>query len=78
MSETAAEKSPERKTRQRTVAVPDELWDDVLRIAKARGERDVIGWGLPVVIRRELARYRERHRHLLAEGGEAAEVTERR
>lgn len=58
-------KTPARKTRQRAVGVPDELWDNALTIARILDERDTIGDGLPVVVRRSLARYVARHRALL-------------
>ena len=54
-----------RRTPQHTAAVPDSLWEDALKIARLRGERDALGHGLSVVVRRNLRRYVERHRHLL-------------
>lgn len=60
-------KTPARKAPQRPVGVPDPLWQDCITIARLLGEKDDIGSGLPVVVRRSLARYRSRHRHLLVE-----------
>lgn len=48
-----------RKTPQRTVAIDDELWNDVMAIAKLRREK------VSDVIRRALVDYRETHRALL-------------
>ena len=59
-----------RKTRQRAAAVPDDVWDPAIRIAAIRGERDAIGDGLSVVIRRSLRAYVARNRHLLEDASE--------
>lgn len=60
-------KTPARKAPQHAVGVPDPIWQDCITIARLLGEKDDIGSGVPVVVRRSLARYRARHRHLLAE-----------
>lgn len=61
----ADSETPTRKAPQRPIGVPEELWKDCMAIAKALAEKDDIGRGVPVVVRRSLARYRSRHRHLL-------------
>lgn len=50
-----------RKTPQHTVGVDDELWNEVMAIAKKRRER------VSDLIRRSLVAYRDEHRELLAD-----------
>lgn len=48
-----------RKTPQHTVAIDDELWQTARSIAKVRRET------LSEVLRQSLARYVQRHKHLV-------------
>lgn len=50
-------KATPRRHKQRPIAVPDPTWEKALRIARNRNERDNIGDGVPVVVRRALAEY---------------------
>lgn len=50
-----------RKTKQHTVGVDDELWDDCMAIAKVKRER------VSAILRGALVRYREDNRALLDE-----------
>ena len=52
-------------TPQMTVRVDRELREKAVAIAKIRKERDDLGFGASVVVRKALARYVARYEHLL-------------
>lgn len=55
------------KTPQMTTRVDAQLRADCVRIAHIRKERDALGFGLSVVVRKALVDYRRKHAALLDE-----------
>lgn len=53
------------KTPQMTTRVDAQLRADCVAIARKRRERDALGFGLSVVVRKALADYRRKHADLL-------------
>jgi len=49
------------------VRVDEDIRRKAIAIAKIRRERDSLGFGASVVVRRALARYVKQHEHLLSE-----------
>lgn len=58
------------KTPQMNVRVDEATRRKAVAIAKIRKERDQLGFGASVVVRRALARYVAQHKHLLERGGD--------
>lgn len=59
MADTMALVPNKPRTKIRGVRVPDDLWEDAQRVAKARGE------DVSAEVRAGLERYVKRNRHLL-------------
>jgi hypothetical protein len=57
------------KTPQMTTRVDAQLRADCVAIARIRKERDELGFGLSVVVRKALRDYRRKHAHLLEQDG---------
>ena len=52
---------------QMTTRIDPTLREEAVRIAELRDERDLVGKGLSVVVRKAVADYVKRHRHLIDE-----------
>lgn len=55
------------KTPQMNVRVDAEIRRKAIAIARIRKERDTLGFGASVVVRRDLARYVKKYEHLLVD-----------
>jgi hypothetical protein len=61
-----------RRSLQMTTRMSEKLRDDAVAIAKLKGERDRMGSGASVVVRRALERYVAQNRHLLSPDHDAS------